>query len=404
MLAAVLAIAWGAPSPARAANQEDLEQRIKLLEQALGELKSQLTEVKVTQASEAKVPAWAERIEFYGDARFRFEDTSYDEFNGKDKDNKDRFRVRLRFGARSQIRDDVEVGFRLVTGGDDDPTSTNQTMGNYWAEYTNIGFDRAYVTYTPDFVPEKGLSFTFGKAANPFKTTYVIWDGDVVPEGAFLKYEFNKAGNITPYALVTGLVLQQNQDWSSNVYPWGGQLGVKGKAGIFGFDVATSYLDWQKFGEDGNLPPNIHGNPEYTEGGVTRLSTFKVWDLYGEGSLKFASKGKVGLWGQYLTNTDATGPYSDKDMGWGAGAFVSWDVFKFKADYKYLEANATPGFIADSDSGYVNREGMTLTFAWKMFKYGTFELKYYDTEPVDDDVPGATNSSQTIFTDFIFKF
>ncbi|MBU1155403.1 MAG: putative porin, partial [Proteobacteria bacterium] len=143
---------------AAAATQAELEAKIKAMEQTLQEMKAQLGQVQHSQqqqqqaveaAAANKLPSWVERITFFGDVRFRYEHTSYDELNGTDKSDRDRFRVRLRFGARSQIHPDVELGMRMTLGADDDPTSTNQTMGNYFGEYSNWGIDQAYVQWTP---------------------------------------------------------------------------------------------------------------------------------------------------------------------------------------------------------------------------------------------------------------
>ena len=110
------------------------------------------------------------------------------------------------------------------------------------------------------------------------------------------------------------------------------------------------------------------------------------------------------MWGQYVQNSDASGPYQDKDSGYGVAGFVAYDKFKFLVLYKDVEANATPGFIADSDSGYVNRKGWQLEGQYQMWKYGKLLVTYYNTEPDDATIPGATNKSQTIFVNTIFKF
>ncbi len=410
LAAALVTTTWMA-SPAMAATQAELEAKIKAMEQTLQQMKSQLQQVHNTQqqqavevAAKGKLPSWVERMTFYGDTRFRYEHTSYDDFNGKAKSGKDRFRIRLRFGVRSQIHEDVELGFRMATGSDDDPTSTNSTMGNYFGEITSWGVDRAYVKWTPSFVPTKGFMFEFGKVPQPFMTSKAIWDGDVVPEGGFAQFTFNKGGAWQPYILGAYMTVEQSGEFSDNVLAPAAQIGIKGKVGAFKIKAATSYTSWGDLGDVGNLPDNIHGNPTWTEGGGTRMSNFDVWDLYASASFKFAKKGAVSAWGHYLTNQGADGPWQDQDTGWAAGAKVKYDKFSFSAWYKNIEANATPGFIADSDSGYVNRKGWVLGAGYKMWKYGEIKLSYYNTEPIEDSIPGASNSSQTFFCDFVFKF
>ncbi len=395
-------------SVASAATQADLEAKIKALESTLNTLKTDLQQVQATQAApaqEAKLPGWVERMKFFGDLRLRWESTSYDSFKGSSKDGKDRLRTRLRFGVKSQIHEDVEVGLRMATGSDDDPTSTNQTNGNYFAEFTSWGVDQAYVKWTPGFIPEKIADLTVGKAKNPFVTTKVIWDGDVVPEGAFLNLTFNKKGTFQPFLLGTILVVEQAGEASDNLYAYAAQAGVKGEAGAMKYVVAAAYTDWQDLGNPGYLAPNQHKTPVYTNAdGDVRTTNFKVWDFVAKGSFAYNDKGDVHAWAHYLNNADADGPYSEKDTAWGAGVGATYAEFGLDFWYKYVEADSTPGFIADSDSGYVNTEAFVVALSYKPWKYGSFTLSYFDGQNVDDDIQGATNSFQTFFLDCVFKF
>ena len=406
----LLPAGWaGAVTPA------ELEAKIKAMEQQLKEMKSQLQQVQSTQqrqavkaAAQKKLPSWVERMTFFGDVRFRYEHTSYDDtvLQGVDtkKNGKDRFRTRLRFGVRSQIHPDVEVGLRMATGSDDDPTSTNQTMGNYFGEITSWGVDQAYVKYTPSYVPGRAAAFSFGKVPNPFVTSKIIWDSDVVPEGAFLNFTFNKGGNIRPFVTGAYMIVEQSGEFSDNVLAPALQAGAKAKLGAFDFTGAAGYTSWGDLGNAGELPANLHGTASYTEGGATRTTNFAVFDVYAKGAFRFNPKGSVGMWGHYVKNNDSEGPYQSKDTGYGIAAFVSYDKLKFEVLYKNVEANATPGFIADSDSSYVNRKGWQFDLQYKVWTYGKLVLTYYRTEPEDASIPGATNKSQTLFVNTIFKF
>jgi hypothetical protein len=404
-----LGAAW---APAEAASQADLEKKIQSLEQSLHSLKQQLAEVKTTQDQQAAVaqvaasdalPKWVQRMTLFGDTRFRYEHTTYDDLNGKSKKGKDRFRVRLRFGVKSQIHEDVQLGFRMASGSDDDPTSTNQTLGNYFAEINSWGVDMAWVTWTPSALG-KMLDVSFGKLKNPFATSKAMWDGDVVPEGAFIKGTFNKKGTVQPYILASYMFVNQTTEWSDNLYAPAFQVGLNAKLNKFKFTVATSYYDWGKLGDPGYLPPHANGTPSYTEGGEDRSTNFRVWDVIAKADYKFSKKGSVGFWGHYFTNQDAKGPYEDKDKGWAAGIKAKYDKFKFGFWYKDVEANATPGFIADSDSGYVNAKGWIVSAGYKFWKYGEVELTYFNMEPSDEKVSGSMHGYQTFFTDFVFKF
>ncbi|MCF8035137.1 MAG: putative porin [Desulfarculaceae bacterium] len=415
VLALLVGLSLFAAPYAAAATSADLEAKIKAMEQQLQSMKQQLKQVQTTQqqqavdvAAKSKLPSWLERMTFFGDVRFRYEHTSYDDTDlqgvNTSKDGKDRFRVRLRFGVRSQIHDDVEVGLRMATGSDDDPTSTNQTMGNYFGEIQSWGVDQVYVKYTPSYLPQKMGTFSFGKVPQPFVTSKIIWDSDVVPEGAFLNFTFNKTGGVQPFVTGAYMTVSQPGEFGDNVLAPALQAGAKAKFGAFKLTGAAGYTSWGDLGDNGHLPPNLHGTPTYSEGGSLRTTNYGVVDVYAKGAFKFSKKGSVGLWGHYLTNQDSDGPYQNKDTGYGGAAFVTYDKFKFEVLYKNVEANASPGFIADSDSSYVNRKGWQVEAQYKMWKYGKLVLTYYNTEPEDADIPGATNKSQTIFVNTIFKF
>lgn len=142
--------------PALAANQADLEKKIQSLEQSLTELKGQLNqlrdtqkqqatqmqEVKAAPAPMAKLPEWLDRVSIFGDFRLRYEGLYTDDFKGKSTDTRDRWRYRLRLGVKSQVHEDFLVAMRMASGSDDDPTSTNETMTNWFSE-KSWGIDQA---------------------------------------------------------------------------------------------------------------------------------------------------------------------------------------------------------------------------------------------------------------------
>jgi len=122
-----------------------------------------------------------------GDMRFR------EEYFMQDQDNKptgaitagisdrNRVRVRLRFGGERAWGDSVKVGFRLATGVGTDITSTNQTLtGDF--QLKPILVDRAYITWAPSLFENK-IKFEMGKIANPITKSPINWDDDVNPEG-----------------------------------------------------------------------------------------------------------------------------------------------------------------------------------------------------------------------------
>lgn len=409
------ALALGVAMPATAATQAELEQKIKQLEQSLGELKGQLTEVQTTQqqqneqvavvaekAAMDKMPSWLERISLYGDLRLRMEHKVTDDFKGKSTDDRTRWRYRLRFGARSQIHEDLQVGLRMASGSDDDPTSTNETMTNWFSE-KSWGIDRVWATWNPGMVPDRALSLTAGKIKNPYVTTNIMWDGDVNPEGAAATVMFNKKGALKPFITMGAFsVKEQSKDDPGDVYLYAPQAGLKWKQGACDLTLAASYYDWNRYNKAGNFPTSLNGNVKLANG---ELPKFKVWDLYGKYTHKFG-KVSASVWGHYMKNSDddSVGAAEGKDTGYDLGAGFGYGPFGLTFDYKVIQANATPGWFSDSDFGFNNRKGFVVSGKYKIFDYTTAQLTWYHSTPEDENLTGASAEYDMIHADLVFTF
>ena len=76
--------------------------------------------------------------------------------------DRNRARIRVRFGFDGKLNDDFIAGVSLATGSLGDPTSTNESLTNFFDRKT-IAMDRGYITYNP--VAHKWISLTGGKFA-----------------------------------------------------------------------------------------------------------------------------------------------------------------------------------------------------------------------------------------------
>ena len=177
------------------------------------ELKDEVVkEVKANAKQEGwgipgSLPEWVNRIKPYADIRLRFEDDFFGPNNIQNAyynwplinakggltntpnpylnttQDRDRFRVRFRFGAETQIIEGLKANFRVTTSNDYSPTSTNQTMGNYFQGYM-VQLDRAFLQY--DYLDDQGHDwFTLwgGRTPNPYFSTDNLWYTDVQMEG-----------------------------------------------------------------------------------------------------------------------------------------------------------------------------------------------------------------------------
>lgn len=130
--------------------QEEAEQIKKEAQKASAEQEKKLEE-KVAK----KTPDWVKNLKFKGDVRARYQIENVEDDN---KGQRERGRFRLRFGAETSPVENFSLGFGLASGSDDDPRSTNQTMGGLFSK-KEIWIDYAYGQYRPT----PWLSFTAGR-------------------------------------------------------------------------------------------------------------------------------------------------------------------------------------------------------------------------------------------------
>jgi hypothetical protein len=161
---------------------------------AVAKLSSDLTDVKTTVQNElvnsqdeqkrvSVLEGTLGRFRSTGDVRVRGES-----FFQQGVADRNRARVRVRFGFDGRLNEDFYGAVALATGSLGDPTTTNETLTNNFDRKT-IGLDRAYITYNP--VAYRWLSLTGGKFAYQWQRTSVTGDPDLNPEGFNEKLSFD---------------------------------------------------------------------------------------------------------------------------------------------------------------------------------------------------------------------
>ncbi len=175
-----------------------------------------------------------------GDFRLRDEPS----FGGPANQSLDRNteRFRLRFNVDAKLNDDFNGGFSLASGDVNDPTTTNQTVTDFYARKP-IAIDKAFVEYTPHQF--KALTLIGGKFGYPWYNTELTWDKDLNPEGLAQTLVFNLqtpvlkkiafVGFELPFAEVAGVSLN-NQSIVQSV-SYGGQI-----------QTTWQLAPWLKFG------------------------------------------------------------------------------------------------------------------------------------------------------------
>ncbi len=215
--------------------------------------------------------SWTKRISLKGDIRLRFQQDNLDENNAillkpGDPDeimnttvNRTRYRARLRLDAKAKILDPGEinvgkmtVNVRLSTGNEKDPTSTNETLGDYYNK-DSIVLDRYYLAwqYEPELpllgrIPQ--VTLTGGKMPNPWFSSDLVWDSDVNFEGLTLSLLTDTLQSNSWHAFLSAgaFPLQELEIVGPDKWLYGGQLGFEVQP-VYGlqFKLGGAYYQYE---------------------------------------------------------------------------------------------------------------------------------------------------------------
>jgi len=169
---------------------------IDKLSAQFADVQTTLTNNAVSSQDEQKrvsaLEATLGRFRWTGDVRVRGE-SFFQSYDGcLICNDRNRARIRIRFGFEGKLNDDFIAGVALATGSMGDPTTTNETFTNNFDRKT-IGLDKGFITYNP--VAHKWLSLTGGKFAYQWQRTSVTGDPDTNPEGFNERLSYDISGS-----------------------------------------------------------------------------------------------------------------------------------------------------------------------------------------------------------------
>jgi len=176
------------------------------------------------------------RFRFSGDVRVRGEN-----FTQEGTQDRNRARVRVRFGLDGQLNQDFVGSFALATGSQGDPTSENETLTNAFNRKT-IALDRAYIAYNP--VAHPWLSVTAGKFPYLWQRTSVTGDPDLNPEGFDQKLSFNYNGFVQNLSFQTFELLYNDSATGPDSYVLGAQAQAHLQAGPWSAIASVLNQHW----------------------------------------------------------------------------------------------------------------------------------------------------------------
>ncbi len=303
---------------------------------------------------------WTEKVSVHGDLRYRHELV-----DKEGKPQRNRQRVRARFGIKADVGSDVKLNFSLASGSGD-PVSTNQTLdGGFSTKQINL--DIASFSWAPKKAP--GLSVSGGKIKMPFHKpgkTELFWDGDLRPEGLAASYK-HKSGSVEFFITAAGFWLNEESK-TVDAGLRAAQAGVKvssanGKTSVTG---GAGFFDYSNLQGRATIFEAMEGFGNTLDGSGNYMYDYNIVEVFGEVATKAGSLGLKGYF-DYANNTDP----SDNNMAWLAGASVSSGskkVGSWKASYSYrrTERDAVLGVFADSDFGGGGTDAQGHEFALKV--------------------------------------
>jgi hypothetical protein len=262
------------PEPARAQLKEQL--RREILEQMKRE----------SWAAPGAFAEWTKRLKFSGDVRTRFErawfpvgndsqnnfdyaavnasstgldvtfvDATSERYYNVDQ-SRSRPRVRGRLGVDADVAPGVTAAFKLATGDNASPVSTNQTLGGASGGFAKgaIWLDRLYVRGVLGQPEGPTLSAVAGRFENPFLSTELVWDEDVSFEGIAGRVTtrmgnatlFLTGGAFPIYTTPLDLSVDKQRKVPSRdrwLYGWQGGIELRG-GDRFGVRLGVGYYDF----------------------------------------------------------------------------------------------------------------------------------------------------------------
>jgi hypothetical protein len=388
-------------------------------EAELDYLKQQTKDLRAEGASAAndlskvKGADWATKFKWKGDLRMRDENitqervvpTSATTAAVDDAADRNRARIRARFGFDATVTDNVKASVQIATGSDADPRSTNQTMTNDAAK-KSIWIDQAYIDWKMPFFA--GSDLYLGKMKYPFwrpgSGQSMFYDNDVNPEGVALSFDRGML-----FGTAYGFVLWENgpsnpAQFTEDTAMIGAQLGLK--FSLFGGETRAAVHYYDVMGADRFNPFAIgspNGNTTVTglvNGTAVQVLAYDYNVFMGSAEIG-ATLGKLpfSLWADYADNgasdVDVNTAYAVGLILGKAGNPRTWEA---GLSYQEIGKDALFAQWIDSDfaDGVADADGYVLRLAYAPTRNVVLNGTYFmNTRHVCGPVTSTTDPTPT---------
>ena len=323
-----------------------------------------------TDAAQLAKQLWGEF--FSADARFRQESIFRD-----GSPNRYRYRIRLRMGGNFPVHSKVNLGFRMVTGATDDPTTGNVDLDNYFSK-KGFNLDRLFLRYTPS----QSLTITMGKFPNPFEGVELVFHNDVQLEGAAQQFRVKDVGFIRQVQLNLGQFVLNEIKSGPDTNLFAGQLFVEG----FHFKGLSFGATLYEYRNEDNIAQAVEegrlggGDTNTRIGAGTGTSTYLSEFRTVEGLAKYKFEiAAMPLWllGAYAQNLLAD---ADDKAYWaeiGVGPIPRLGHLRALYHYVWVEQESMISNYNNADIFNPNTHGHELKFVLPLEKNISVEALYF---------------------------
>ncbi len=429
--------------------------------QVTQDLKNQVTNEVLEQAKQedwaipGALPEWIKRMRFYGDMRLRGESALYPDDNAQgvyvdfltvnDKggigkagaaalvnteEDRDRLRVRLRFGMETELGYGWTSGFRLATGNARDAVSTNQTLGNTGARY-QVNLDQVYLRYQAQSnASRQQFTFTGGRMANPFNSTDLVFDQDLTFEGFTGNYRValqrDQLFNRYVYFTLGAFPIEELELTSHDKWLTAGQVGVEWKRDSgTRLRFSTAYYDYRnmvgqrntldstefdytapKFLQRGNTLFDIRNDADPTTNLFALAAQYQLVDVNATVDWRFSPTYGLAVTGDYVKNIG----YDEQEVNQRLGLSIEPRTVGYQAEaafgttnmaranawrvllgYRYLQRDAVLDAFTDSDFrlGGTDVQGFIVGGEYSLTPRMLMRLRYLSGNEIDGPAFGV---------------
>lgn len=317
----------------------------------------------------------AEKLQFSGDLRLRFEK----DYDVTGKEERDRARYRFRLGLVHKRGENIEIGARIATGSPTDQQSPHQTFGDDFGK-KNFHMDKAYFKYSFD----SGWIW-LGKNSFPFWTqNEMFWDGDVNPEGVSASYSAKEiAGAGGKLTLTAGqfIIDDFNDLFESSVTA--AQVSFNKKSNAASFTGAAGYYFFNNNSAD-TLSFNALNHMDH-----------RIVVVSGQVKFNLSDKLPVTIGGDYMKNLEDPmfAGFEDETNGFVAQISIQPGKWLLAAYYAHIEKFAVVANFAQDDwwrfgSGHTDSsdlQGFELRVAYQVGSKMNLVARHYVTDMIVGD-------------------